>query len=107
MIVFKVFQKLFTTNTLQIENFLLLLWINLIILKMLTETFLTLCDWVWSMFSNVEPSLAAGKMCQIYLSHAAFCIKGSQAASCMRFHGKTNRRFPVSEEGYWKDFQNY
>ena len=65
---------------------------------MLTETLLInnslLCD--WSMFSSVNPSLAAGKMRKKYLVTGSFqyAFTESQAASCMHFQYQ-NRRFRV------------
>jgi hypothetical protein len=59
------------------------------------------------MFSSDNPSLAAGKMRQIYLSQAAFGITLQdhwQLFLCMPFWGQ-NHRFRVFEEGYSTNFQ--
>ncbi len=80
LMVFKVFQKLFTT--LYIINFLFAS------LKLLTETYSNppqislLCD--WSMFSSADLSLAAGKILKNSLVRGGFRYEftESQAASC-------------------------
>ncbi len=97
--VFKVFQKLLTFT---IINYLFLLLVYLLILKMRTETLL-LSD--WSMFSSADLSLAAGKIRKNSFVTVGFRydFTESQAASCMYFQSQ-NRQFRVFDAGYWNDF---
>jgi hypothetical protein len=94
--VFKVFQKLFTTlyNYLL---FILLLWNNLLILKMLSEPLLRISSHHWLQEKSRELTCVTGGIREY--------LKVAQAASCKHFQC-LNRRFRVFKAGYWKDFQN-
>jgi hypothetical protein len=58
-----------------------------------------LCD--WANFSGVDPSLAAEKMPK-FTSLVTFGVISQEQYA---FSG-SNRRYRVSDQGYWKGFQN-
>ncbi len=61
------------TTLFEYKLFIFLLCNYLLILKIPTEILLRILFFVTgTLFSSVDPSLAAGKMCQFYLSQAAF-----------------------------------
>jgi hypothetical protein len=96
LMVFKVFQKFFTT----------LYSITYYFRKCLLKPFSVIGTYrYWYMFSGTDLSLAAGKMRRNLLVTGGFRydFTESQAAFCMHFQ---NHRLRVFEAGYWKDFQN-